>query len=259
MQPKTENLLNLLLWSADRLARPTFRNLTESYEGWAYRNGLRRQIATLERRQMLERHPHDRGRRSYRLTAQGRLHTLGGRDPEAQWSRLWDGQWRLALFDVPMGENPRRERMRRYLRDRGFGCLQQSVWITPDPLQAEWWQVGEGRVNAASLLLMEGRPCTGASDAEIVAAAWDFPDINDRYARHLQVLEARPADAPLGEPAAAALLRWAEAERAAWADAVSNDPLLPNRILPPGYLGRTAWRRRVQVLRAAGRQLRAFP
>ncbi len=35
MQPKTEEFLNLLLWSADTLARPTFRNLTDSYESWA--------------------------------------------------------------------------------------------------------------------------------------------------------------------------------------------------------------------------------
>ena len=49
MQPKTEEFLNLLLWSADLLARPTFRNLTDSYESWAYRNGLMRQVATLER------------------------------------------------------------------------------------------------------------------------------------------------------------------------------------------------------------------
>jgi hypothetical protein len=55
VQPKTEEVLNLLLWSADMLARPTFRNLTDSYESWAYRNGLLRQATTLERRQLLER------------------------------------------------------------------------------------------------------------------------------------------------------------------------------------------------------------
>ncbi len=49
MQPKTEELLNLLLWSAEMVLRPTFRNLTESYEAWAYRKGLMRQLATLEK------------------------------------------------------------------------------------------------------------------------------------------------------------------------------------------------------------------
>ena len=57
---------------------------------------------------------------------------------------------------------------------------------------------------------------------------------------------------------ATALLRWAAAEREAWLDAVTNDPLLPGRILPSDYLGQPAWRRRVEVLRDAGRQLRTF-
>ncbi len=33
---------------------------------------------------------------------------------------------------------------------------------------------------------------------------------------------------------------------------------LPGRILPSDYLGQQAWRRRVEVLRDAGRQLRTF-
>ena len=47
MKPKTEAFLNFLLWSADKLANPTFRNLTDSYESWAYRNGLLRQVAAV--------------------------------------------------------------------------------------------------------------------------------------------------------------------------------------------------------------------
>ncbi len=55
-----------------------------------------------------------------------------------------------------------------------------------------------------------------------------------------------------------ALLRWSATEREVWLDAVINDPLLPGRILPSDYLGQQAWRRRVEVLRAASRQLRTF-
>jgi hypothetical protein len=47
-------------------------------------------------------------------------------------------------------------------------------------------------------------------------------------------------------------------EREAWLAAVTNDPLLPGRILPSDYLGQPAWRRRVEVLRDASRQLRTF-
>src|SRR5262249_8993689 len=130
MQPRTEEFLNLLLWSAEKLMRPTFRNLTDSYEGWAYRSGLNRQVASLERQRLLERDNSRPNDRLYRLSWQGRLHALGGRDPEARWSREWDGRWRLVLFDVPTSQNTHRARLRRYLRDKGFGYLQNSVWIT---------------------------------------------------------------------------------------------------------------------------------
>ena len=177
MQPKTGEFLNLLLWSADLLTRPTFRNLTDSYESWAYRNGLLRQVATLEQQQFLERDASSPDDRLYRLSAQGRLHVLGGRDPEERWARPWDGQWRLVLFDVPTGQNSQRE---------------------------------------------------------------------------------RPGGALRNDAASKALLRWAAAERHAWLEAVTNDPLLPGRILPSDYLGQPAWRRRVEVLRDASRQLRTF-
>jgi phenylacetic acid degradation operon negative regulatory protein len=258
MQPKTEEFLNLLLWSAEMLVRPSFRNLTGSYESWAYRNGMARQINTLERQQLLERDASSPDDRLYRLSAKGRLRVLGGRDPEERWARPWDGQWRLVLFDVPTGQNAQRERLRRYLREKGFGCVQNSVWITPDPLTDEREILGDGKINVESLLLLEARPCAGESDVEIVAGAWDFERVNHLYARHLKVLDKRPDGALRNDAAAKALLRWAAAEREAWIEAVKIDPLLPGRILPSDYLGQQAWRRRVEVLRDASRQIRAF-
>lgn len=258
MNTKTEEFLYLLLWSADRLARPNFRNLTDSFEGWAYRNGFHKQVTRLEQRKLIERAPGPLADRLFRLTVTGRLHALGGRDPEKRWARPWDGLWRMVLFDVPTTQNSRRERLRHYLRDRAFGYLQNSVWITPDTLGEEKQILSGGTINVESLFLLEGKPCAGAADAEIVAGAWNFKDINRRYATHLKVLEAWPTGTSRDETSAKALLRWAAAERAVWLDAVSADPLLPARLLPSDYLGQQAWRKRVEVFRNAGRQLRSY-
>jgi len=258
VKPKTEEFLNLLLWSTDKLLRPTFRNLTDSYEGWAYRTGISRQVATLEQLRLLERDPQTPGDRLYRLTEQGRLHALGGRDPATQWSRHWDGRWRLVLFDVPMEQHVHRGRLRRYLRAQWFGCLQGSVWITPNPVHGEREILAGGKINVKSILLLEARPCSGESDAEIVAGAWDFETINSRYARHLKLLNQRPDESLRDNAAARALQRWAADERAAWHAAVEIDPFLPKRLLPPDYLGCQAWQRRIAVLRQAGQQLRTF-
>src|SRR5213592_1453562 len=231
VRPRTEEFLNFLLWSSEKLTRPTFRNLTESYESWAFRNRLFRQVDALEGQQLLERDSRAPDDRVYRLTWQGRLHALGGRDPQVRWSREWDGRWRLVLFDVPTKQNTYRKRLRRYLRDKGFGYLQNSVWITPDSLAEEQRILGGGKIDVESLILLEARPCAGETDAEIVAGAWDFQRINRRYTRYLEIAGERPAGALRNQTAATALLRWAAAEREAWLDAFTPDPLLPERIL----------------------------
>src|SRR6184192_3786740 len=73
MKPKTAELLNFLLWSSDHFVRPTFRNLTDSYEAWAYRNGLLRQMAELEKKQLVERDQRGSDERIYRLSEHGRV------------------------------------------------------------------------------------------------------------------------------------------------------------------------------------------
>jgi phenylacetic acid degradation operon negative regulatory protein len=255
---KAEEFLNLLLWSAEQLMRPTFRNLTDSYESWAYRKGLLVQLHRLERRHWIERKASAPKDRIYRLTEQGRLHVVGGRDPERRWTRFWDGQWRMVLFDLPLGKDAQRRRLWSYLRDKRFGYLQNSVWITPDPLDQESEILASESVNVELLILLEARPCAGETDEQIVAGAWDFERINNQYARHLKVLKQRPSGSVRSEAAASALQRWAAAEHQAWLNAVTKDPLLPEQILPSDYLGKRAWQRRKEVLQQAGQQIGSF-
>src|SRR5436309_11453776 len=122
MGPKTEELLNVLLWSGEFLLNPSWRSLFESYEGWAYRNGLLIQLGRLEQRKWVTRKSKDRNDRAYRLSAQGRLHALGGRAPEPSWGRAWDGRWRLAIVDMARGPTAERESKRRYMRGRESRC-----------------------------------------------------------------------------------------------------------------------------------------
>ncbi len=258
MKPKTEEFLYFLLWAGERLGRPTFRNLTDSFETWAYRTGIQRQLATLAQRQLIEKDTRVPDARIYRLTSAGRLHALGGRDPAAEWARPWDGLWRMVLFDVPLGQEGRRKELRRYLSQRAFGCLQRSVWITPHPLEPEIKLLRGEAVDAASLMLLEGRACAGESDADLVAAAWDFGRINAGYRRYLEVLDQCPAGPLVDHAAAKALRRWANLERAGWLQAVSVDPLLPQALLPADYQGAAAWARRQQTLAKAARQSQEF-
>lgn len=251
MKPKTEELLYYLLWSADLLMRPTYRNLSDSFETWAYRNGLSKQLAVLERQRLIERQAGRLDARVYRLTEQGRLRALAGRDPMIHWSSRWDGLWRLVLFDLPAAHNSARARLTRYLRQRGFGCLQKSVWITPHTVTQEVQRFAGEKCATGSFIVIEGRPGAGEKDAEIVGAAWDFDRINSLYRAHRKILSAKPRARPHTDTKRRSLRRWALAERVAWARIVSIDPFLPQCLLPSGYLGQRVWQERVRALAMA--------
>jgi phenylacetic acid degradation operon negative regulatory protein len=258
MRSKTEEFLHFLLWTAETISRPTWRNLTESFEGWAYRKGLHRQLQRLEKQQWLERHSGPAGDRLYRLTEPGRIQALGGRDPEACWRRRWDGHWRLILFDVPQARHSTRTKLRRHLRLRGFGYLQNSVWITPHPVTELRALLADGPVDVESLVLLEARPCAGESDAQIVVGAWDFVRINACYAKHQKILTRRPRGRVSSEVAAKAFHYWLREEREAWKGALWHDPLLPGSLLPDGYAGRHAWEARLAAMREVREQIRGF-
>ncbi len=258
MKAKTEEFLYLLLWAGETLLRPNFRNMTGSFEEWAYRNGLMRQLAVLEKQQLLESLGERHIERVHRLTETGRLIALGGRDPVARWKRKWDGNWRMVLYDVPQTQASLRATLRRSLAERGFGYLQNSVWITPDPLIGERERLMKDPVDVGSLILIEARTCAGESDHEIVGKAWNFEAINEAYDRHAAVLTLRPKQGLSLEGAAKSFHRWLEEERLAWNQALALDPLLPECLHPPNYGGVKAWKQRLEAQNKAGQQLRSF-
>lgn len=200
---------------------------------------------------MLERNAESGQRGQYRLTDRGRVVALGGRDPVAAWDRPWDGQWRMVVFDLPETKSAVRTRLRRFLKDHGFGYLQNSVWITPDPLGAFMKPWAAAKQDVESLITFEARPCSGESNAAIVAGAWSFDRINALYAKCLAILQQLPGQRPTTRKAAGPLHRWARTEREAWLDAVSGDPLLPRPLLPNGYLGERVWKQRQETLAKA--------
>jgi phenylacetic acid degradation operon negative regulatory protein len=258
MKAKTGEFLDIALWACNVLWQPTFRNFTESYESWAYRNGLQRQLLRLEKQQLIEARPDSNGDRLHRLTEAGRLQALGGRDPEIWWSRPWDGLWRQVLFDVPETRSSTRARLRRYLRSHGFGYLQNSVWITPDPVSEQRKLLADGPVDVGCLIMFEARACGGESNSQIVAGAWNFTAINRGYARHHQILAQHPVGRIVTKAAASAFHRWLREEWKAWMEVMEIDPLLPEKLLPPDYAGRQAWAHRRETMAEAGEQIRSF-
>ncbi|MBL9168893.1 MAG: hypothetical protein JNN07_14230 [Verrucomicrobiales bacterium] len=258
MRPRTKELLYLMLWTFETLSRPSFRNIGESFEGWAYRRGFLGRLQELEAMKFVERR--DVGlKRMFRLTESGRLHALGGSDPESQWNRPWDGKWRLVIFDVPNEHTRLRNRFRAQLRRAGYGWLQNSVWVSPDRPSIDRTILKLTEADVESLVLLEATPIAGESNSDIVSGAWNFSLINQRYESHGNILAQKPTIADREPTSAGRLLEWARQELAAWEAVMEVDPLLPRVLLPADYRGMEAWGKRKQVMGEVGALLRELP
>lgn len=76
--------------------------------------------------------------RFIKLTRHGEIEALlaKARLPSAKGGR-WDGKWRIVMFDIPQESSPKRDLLRRLLKENGFLKLQGSVFISPSPLNRE--------------------------------------------------------------------------------------------------------------------------
>ncbi len=227
--------------AAATLARPTVAGFSAARDD----EPLERKLRRLAARGVITL-PDPADPRIVRLTEAGSALVNGGLSPTRCWARPWDGRWRLVLFDVAEHERPVRTRLRYVLRQARLGYLQGSVWVSPDPLDALRDTIRALAPNPEALLLFEGRPFAGESDAAIVHGAWNFSRLTEAHRECLSLLS--------NPPSAEASRRWSDwllKERGAWLRALDLDPLLPDALLPKGYLGKEVLAQRRAVLRHA--------
>jgi phenylacetic acid degradation operon negative regulatory protein len=193
-------------------------------------------------------------RRFVRLTKAGRLAALGGRDPESEWGRSWDGKWRLIVFDLPVEERALRKRINRSLLACRCGRIQGSVWVAPSVPDRARKAFREHGSDLSHLMVMETVPVGRSLNRRMALAAWDFGKINRLYEAQMSIARKPPGVTESRK----SLQRWMKRENDAWLKAVWEDPLLPQALHPAGYLGVKAWKLRRRSLRKVGPLIRAW-
>ncbi|MBI4193007.1 MAG: hypothetical protein HY536_00070 [Candidatus Colwellbacteria bacterium] len=105
------------------------------FERWRLLQDLKR----LQRRKLIHYHERDDGTVEMAITRRGRDVALTWRLEDLALKRdvVWDGTWRLVMFDIPHTQRSARDAFRRKLRDLKFYQLQKSVFITPYPCEDE--------------------------------------------------------------------------------------------------------------------------
>jgi phenylacetic acid degradation operon negative regulatory protein len=178
----------------------------------------------------------------YKLAAKGK-ELLEQRRPSPETrKRRWDGCWRMVVFDFPEVARKARDAFRRELRIQRMGCLQKSVWITPDPVIPSWKQLLRELELTEWVLLFESAELGPVDDLEIAKRVWALDKLAADYQRYL-------ADfGPLAKRLAASrvsqidgeLGQLVRRESEAYFEILSRDPLLPEALLPARFAGITA-------------------
>jgi phenylacetic acid degradation operon negative regulatory protein len=176
----------------------------------------------------------------YRLGDKGRDLLQRTRPSADVRRRTWDGRWRMVVFDFPEVARKARDAFRRTLQDQRLGCLQKSVWISPDPIIPQWKKLLKEIKLTDWVLLFESAELGPVSDVEVAERVWSLKDLDSRYKQHVaafgsvarRLRSARSFSALEGELGC-------DARRAsqAYFDILRDDPLLPMALLPSGYAG----------------------
>ena len=243
--PRVDEVLYTALWASDVFLRPGISNMGLDFSGWMYRKGYSRELRRLEERQFIHLRRPGGLERLTELTRSGLEYTLGTPPPPDLWGRAWDGTWRMVLFDVPCERNYLRDKIRRILKARKFGCLQLSTWISPDPLDGLTRAIEGTEADPAHLFFLETRPTERDNNHDLVRAAWDWEVIHNTYASLISHLERAPK-APYDTENA--LRFWLRTEYSLWQECVRVDPFLPRSLHPKHYTGVKAWELKLRTL-----------
>lgn len=247
MRAGTDLLLYRLLWVTELLYLSPYVRHGGGFYDWAARHGYSRQINRLESQALAEKTRHSMMGRLLKLTDQGREKVAAVTDPNHLWNRDWDGEWEIALFDIPEADRIIRHRLRKLLRAEKFGQLQQSVWLRPSGSTGKALRRIERTTTSGVLQIVSAR-MRARDQRDIVKRAWDWDEIGEtihEYRAHLKRLKTiQGPDSPQGP-----LNDWFLECFAKWRQWMRVDPLLPRKLWPTSYRGLSCWKEKQHAMR----------
>lgn len=172
-----------------------------------------------------------------KLTAKAKSKLPAYYTPHSFWNARWNKWWYVLMFDVPEKNRAYRDTLRLFLKQKRFGCLQKSVWVTPRDVRPDYDDLNRTACVDSVAFLFEARTVLGFGNQSVVREAWNFNTINqiqDHYIRFASENITLLENASGGESAILQLLR---IDNLAYAKAMSFDPLLPKELHPADYKG----------------------
>lgn len=190
---------------------------------------LRKEYSNLKREGLIE--TKTRYRKSVPiLTQKGKL-TIKTRLPFKTYG-IWDGKWRMVIFDIPETERKYRWALRDKLTQLGFGKIQKSAYISPYPLLGSINRFSSELGIRQYLRFIEISKID--DEKKLVEKTWDLEKINDNYRNFINKVLQIKKD-----------ICWPFLAKKLEQEFVSiyeTDPHLPEKFLPVNWIGKGAYK-----------------
>ena len=231
-----ENFLDMMLWYGE-VMMTNGRSLTWNScfaSDMAYRSA----VCRLRKSGVIAGHP-DVGRGRILNVYDGRLEQSERfNKPDRFWKRRWSGRWNVLVYDIPEKEAVIRNGLRRFMRNLHMGCLQRSVWVSPWDMRPDYDDLVQTIQIQFESYLFEAETVLGRSQRDIVLNAWNFDKLGMTQSWYLKICRHNLAILAKRKLNRLDYENLAREEMSAYHVALVEDPLLPNELLPSGYLGK---------------------
>lgn len=170
-----------------------------------------------------------RGARAvYRLTERGEERVRERMSRFLTEPVVWDGKWRLVIFDIEETQRVTRDQLRRFLKSVGFGRLQLSIWISPFPVREILGEFLEKSGLSRAAMVLEADYVSGLENWEVASRVWGLAELSRRYLSFAYACgHSKRSNAALREE---------------FAKLVVAEPFLPDALLPDDYGREPAFR-----------------
>ena len=156
----------------------------------------------------------------------------------------WDKKWRIVIFDIEETSKQIRERLRRKLKELGFGMLQESVFISPYDIAKDFAEFIEEQGLSDSAYVLEVSNIVIGDMKSLTNRVWDLVELDKKYNQILQRIEEN--DLTTDSDRIKQLNRGGDNKKIKdlasktwreYLEVVLKDPFLPKELLPEGWGG----------------------
>jgi phenylacetic acid degradation operon negative regulatory protein len=158
-------------------------------------------------------------------------------NPEQHWSKRWNKWWYVLMFDVPESQRQYRDTLRAFLKKKRLGCLQRSVWVTPQDIRADYDDLDKGAAVDSVAFLFEARTVLGHGNHSVVREAWNFDHLFKIQNLYIHTANENLTTLQENSFTEDELLQLLRIDTLAYSQAMTLDPLLPQELHPEKYIG----------------------